>query len=230
MPPPLPATPWARMTRGMRRAVRAPRFRTSRLRPRDRECRREVRRRCRWSAARSAIPASTSPSCPRKPAASPTIRASPRRRPASRAITYIDGDAGVLMYRGYPIEQLAKQSSFLEVAYLLMHGELPTPAQFSAFEQRSHASHDDARGVPNVPVRLPPRRASDGDAGRHARLDGELLPRHARPRGSGAAPPRRDPPDREGADDRRRLLSLFDRLADALSAATTSNTSTASCT
>jgi len=50
------------------------------------------------------------------------------------AITYIDGDAGVLMYRGYPIEQLAKHSSFLEVAYLLMHGELPTAAEFSAFD------------------------------------------------------------------------------------------------
>ena len=50
------------------------------------------------------------------------------------AVTYIDGDAGVLLYRGYPIEQLAKQSSFLEVAYLLMHGELPSKDQFSAFE------------------------------------------------------------------------------------------------
>ncbi len=50
------------------------------------------------------------------------------------AITYIDGDAGVLMYRGYPIEQLAKESSFLEVAYLLTQGELPTQAQFGAFE------------------------------------------------------------------------------------------------
>lgn len=50
------------------------------------------------------------------------------------AITYIDGDAGVLMYRGYPIEQLAKHSNFLEVAYLLIHGELPTSAEFSAFD------------------------------------------------------------------------------------------------
>ncbi|HEY5612090.1 MAG TPA: citrate/2-methylcitrate synthase, partial [Lysobacter sp.] len=41
------------------------------------------------------------------------------------AITYIDGDEGVLLYRGYPIEQLAEKSSFLEVAYLLMNGELP---------------------------------------------------------------------------------------------------------
>ena len=50
------------------------------------------------------------------------------------AITYIDGDAGVLMYRGYPIEQLAKQSNFLEVSYLLMHGELPSADQFGKFE------------------------------------------------------------------------------------------------
>ena len=50
------------------------------------------------------------------------------------AITYIDGDNGVLLYRGYPIEQLAKHSSFLEVAYLLMNGELPTPAEFEKFE------------------------------------------------------------------------------------------------
>ena len=50
------------------------------------------------------------------------------------AITYIDGDAGVLLYRGYPIEQLAKQSNFLEVAYLLMHGELPTGAELAKFE------------------------------------------------------------------------------------------------
>jgi len=50
------------------------------------------------------------------------------------AITYIDGDNGVLLYRGYPIEQLAEKSSFLEVAYLLMNGELPTAAEFSTFE------------------------------------------------------------------------------------------------
>ncbi|MBF0284279.1 MAG: citrate (Si)-synthase [Magnetococcales bacterium] len=45
------------------------------------------------------------------------------------AITFIDGDAGVLLYRGYPIEQLAEQSSFLEVSHLLMYGELPSPNQ-----------------------------------------------------------------------------------------------------
>ena len=44
-------------------------------------------------------------------------------------ITFIDGDKGILEYRGYPIEQLAEQSSYLEVAYLLIHGELPTQAR-----------------------------------------------------------------------------------------------------
>src|SRR3954453_19308987 len=41
------------------------------------------------------------------------------------AVTYLDGEAGVLEYRGYPIEQLAEHSTYLEVAYLLVHGELP---------------------------------------------------------------------------------------------------------
>src|SRR4051812_30972968 len=44
------------------------------------------------------------------------------------AITFIDGDKGILEYRGYPIEQLCEHSSYLEVAYLLVHGELPTQA------------------------------------------------------------------------------------------------------
>jgi citrate synthase len=51
----------------------------------------------------------------------------------SSRITYIDGDVGVLLYRGYPIEQLAKQSSFLEVCYLLLNGELPTKTQYDNF-------------------------------------------------------------------------------------------------
>ncbi len=49
------------------------------------------------------------------------------------AITYIDGDEGILLYRGYPIEQLAQHSSFLETAYLLIHGELPRPAELARF-------------------------------------------------------------------------------------------------
>ncbi|HEX9087384.1 MAG TPA: citrate synthase [Arthrobacter sp.] len=52
------------------------------------------------------------------------------------AITYIDGDAGVLRYRGYPIEQLAQHSSFLEVSFLLIYGNLPTATELEAFDQR----------------------------------------------------------------------------------------------
>src|SRR5581483_1501969 len=52
------------------------------------------------------------------------------------AITFIDGDAGILRYRGYPIEQLAVESTYLETAYLLLFGELPTN------EQLAHWSHD----------------------------------------------------------------------------------------
>ncbi|KAH7930202.1 hypothetical protein BV22DRAFT_1055505 [Leucogyrophana mollusca] len=65
------------------------------------------------------------------------------------AITYIDGEAGVLRYRGYPIEQLAESSSFLESAYLLIYGSLPTGSQFSAFENEvllHSVMHADAAG------------------------------------------------------------------------------------
>ncbi len=63
-------------------------------------------------------------------------------------ITYIDGDEGVLLYRGYPIEQLAAKSSYLEVCYLLLYGELPTPGQWQDFEARvrKHSMvHEDGR-------------------------------------------------------------------------------------
>jgi citrate synthase len=51
------------------------------------------------------------------------------------AITYIDGDAGILRYRGYPIEQLAEQSTYVEVAYLLQHGDLPNAEQSAAWKK-----------------------------------------------------------------------------------------------
>ncbi|MHB1053962.1 MAG: citrate synthase [Thiobacillus sp.] len=65
-------------------------------------------------------------------------------------ITYIDGDEGLLYYRGYPIEQLAYQSDYMEVSYLLLHGELPTAVQKTAFEQsiRHHSLlHDQMENV-----------------------------------------------------------------------------------
>jgi citrate synthase len=55
-------------------------------------------------------------------------------------ITFIDGEKGILMYRGYPVEQLAAHSSFIEVSYLLLHGELPTTAELESFDHtiRTH--------------------------------------------------------------------------------------------
>src|SRR3954469_3614965 len=49
------------------------------------------------------------------------------------AITYIDGEKGILLHRGYPIEQLAEHSSFMEVSYLLIHGELPNQKELDTF-------------------------------------------------------------------------------------------------
>lgn len=67
----------------------------------------------------------------------------------SSAITYIDGDEGILRYRGYPIEELAEHSSFLEVSYLLIYGNLPTTAELDKFDQRirHHTMlHEDLKG------------------------------------------------------------------------------------
>src|SRR6266567_8735087 len=55
------------------------------------------------------------------------------------AITYIDGDAGILRYRGYPIEELAEKSTYLETAYLILHGELPHAKQLE--EWSYHITH-----------------------------------------------------------------------------------------
>jgi citrate synthase len=68
--------------------------------------------------------------------------------PSVSAITFIDGDAGILRYRGYPIDQLAEQSTFVETAYLLIYGELPTKGQLEEFAdsiQRHTMLHEDLR-------------------------------------------------------------------------------------
>lgn len=65
---------------------------------------------------------------------------------AKSAVTYIDGDAGILRYRGYPIEELAEKSSFIETAYLLIYGELPTANQLEEFDlmiRRHTMVHED---------------------------------------------------------------------------------------
>ncbi|MFD3446440.1 citrate synthase [Microbacteriaceae bacterium 4G12] len=66
------------------------------------------------------------------------------------AITYIDGDAGILRYRGYPIEQVATQSTYLETAWLLIHGELPTESELERFDsdiRRHTLLHEDFKGL-----------------------------------------------------------------------------------
>jgi len=70
----------------------------------------------------------------------------------SSAITYLDGDRGILRYRGYPIEQLAEKCDFLETSYLLIYGELPTPEQLDKFRTDiSHHTmlHEDMRSFYN---------------------------------------------------------------------------------
>ena len=65
-------------------------------------------------------------------------------------ITYIDGDAGILRYRGYPIEQLAGRKSFVETAYLLIYGQLPNAAELSAWEERLSRHtliHEDLKNI-----------------------------------------------------------------------------------
>ena len=85
-----------------------------------------------------------------------------RRSPTSTATK------AVLLYRGYPIEQLAENSDFLEVCYLLLYGELPTPQQKADFDHTHHPPHDGARAVGPVLLGLPPRRAPDGGHVRRA--------------------------------------------------------------
>ena len=67
------------------------------------------------------------------------------------AITFIDGERGILRYRGYPIEQLAEQSNYMEVAYLLAHGELPNKAEYDDCGRREiTASHHRPRELKRV--------------------------------------------------------------------------------
>ncbi len=92
------------------------------------------------------------------------------------SITYIDGDKGELLYRGYPIEQLAVNCDFLETCYLLLNGELPNQAQKDKFVSHRDQAHHGARADAILLPRLPPRRAPDVGAGRHRRRAVVVLP------------------------------------------------------
>ena len=117
-------------------------------------------------------------------------------------ITYIDGDAGVLLYRGYPIDELAEHGDFLETCYLLLYGELPTAAQKADFdyrvtrhtmvqEQMTRFFNGFRRDAHPMSVMVASRR--------RARRLLSRLDRHHR---SVAAPGRLDPHDRQDADAR----------------------------
>ena len=82
------------------------------------------------------------------------------------AITFIDGDKGILEYRGYPIEQLAEQSTYLEVAYLLVHGELPTQPQLDEWTHEITIHTFVHENIKELHAGLPLRRPPDGDAAR----------------------------------------------------------------
>ena len=91
------------------------------------------------------------------------------------AITYIDGDKGILLYRGYPIEQLAEHSDYLETAYLILFGELPTDDAAAGVDARDHAAHDAAREHQEVHGGLPVRRPPDGHLPEHGRRAVDVL-------------------------------------------------------
>ena len=71
------------------------------------------------------------------------------------SITYIDGDKGELLYRGYPIEQLATQCDYLETCYLLLYGELPTVRAEGAVRQDGQVPHDGQRADAIFSARIP---------------------------------------------------------------------------
>ena len=76
------------------------------------------------------------------------------------AITYLDGEAGILRYRGYPIEQLAERSTFVETAYLLIYGELPTRtqlAEWTTLVQHHTMLHEEFRRFLTGSQWTPPR-------------------------------------------------------------------------
>ena len=145
------------------------------------------------------------------------------------AITYIDGDKGELLYRGYPIEELAMKCDFLETCYLLLYGELPNKAAEGRLRRPRHASHDGQRADAVLPARLPPRRAPDGGADRPRRRAVGVLSRLDEPARPAAARHLGDPPDRQDAHAGGDGLQVLDRPAVHLPAQRAHRTPATSC-
>ena len=128
-------------------------------------------------------------------------------------ITYIDGDEGILLYRGYPIEQLAEHGDFLETCYLLLYGELPTAAQKTDFDNRvtrhTMVHEQMSRFYQGFRRDAHPMAVMTGCVGALSAFYHDF-DRYFR---SDPAHDRLDPHDRENADDRRNGLQVFDRPA-----------------
>ena len=112
-------------------------------------------------------------------------------------ITYIDGEQGILRYRGYPIEQLAEHSTYLEVAWLLIYGELPTHRPARRVRREDPSPHAAPRGPQAVLLGAAAHRAPDGGAlERRLRaldvLRGQLRPARPRPRRAHDGAPARE--------------------------------------
>ena len=121
-------------------------------------------------------------------------------------ITYIDGGKGILRYRGYPIEKLAENCTYLEVAYLLLHGELPTASELAGLERRDPAAHHGAREHQEVHGRLPLRCPPHGHAGQHRGGALDVLPRRQEHRQPRQSPQAAVAADRQDAHARRLRL------------------------
>ena len=156
--------------------------------------------------------------------------ASPPPPPPRASITELDGEAGILRYRGYPIEQLAEQSTYLEVAYLLIHGELPDRRAVRGVEARHHVPHVHPRErAQALHGGLPPRRPPHGHARVHPRRPVDLLPRRQGHRRPGQPLQADRPAHRQDADDRRRRPPLQRRACRSSTRTTRSTSPRTSC-
>ena len=116
-------------------------------------------------------------------------------------VSYIDGEEGVLLYRGYSIEQIAEHGDFLETCYLLLYGQLPNAVQKKDFDY--HPAHDGSRADGQVPGGPAPRLPPDGRAGGERGSALGLLSRYDRYFGSPPAHGGVVSSDRQNADPRR---------------------------
>ena len=173
---------------------------------------------CRWCTAPRTRWRPTSRSCARETGLITLDDGYGNTGATRSAITFLDGERGILRYRGYPIEQLAESSTFLEVAYLLIYGELPTREQLDHFVAEITHHTLIREEMRHFFDSFPTRRAPDGGARlRHGR-DEHLLPRQPRDPRSRRGGAHHAAADRQAADPRGLVLQEGDRPALRLSA------------